>query len=743
MTRLYCVDPALTVTSINADNRLKLPASEVGQFAKALASAVLRGVTLPAGAEAAVGRLSAANAGAYGKWVHAVARDLKANRGRCLIMAGDRQPPWVHALAQLLNAALGNIGRTVRYLPHGRMMLQPLASLAGPTGREVKTLVIVGGNPLLNNPGDLQLGSVLTRIPTIVHHTLRPNETSALATWVVPAAHFLEAWGDWQASDGTLSIQQPLIAPLHDRAPSELEFLAHVVSASQQSGYALVRHTWQQRVGSAGFGKRWRKWLHDGVVQADEPQAATPSFGWGMLAAALQAQRPSGRSGYELNFACDNSVFDGRYANNAWLQECPDPITKLAWDNAACMNQRLAQSLGVKDGDLVSIGVDGRELKLAAFVTPGVADKVVLLHLGYGAKRGTIAKGVGFDVNVLRNSKSPLIGIGAAVTKAGGTYQLVSTQDYGSMIPTVASGVKVVDPKATKNKPRPIVREATLGRYRARPRFVDDVEMIKDKSLIKSLWETPQYPVPAGAARVQEWGMSIDLSTCTGCSVCVVACQAENSVATVGKERVANGRELHWIRVDRYFVGSPEDPRVVTQPMPCQQCETAPCEQVCPVTATARSEGGLNDMVYNRCIGTRYCSNNCPFKVRRFNYFNFTKENDAQTPLMEMQRNPDVTVRFRGVMEKCTYCVQRIQEGKIAAKRDRTDGLAPDGSITPACAQACPSNAIVFGDVSDPGSAVAKAKEHNNRTYALFAELNIRPRTTYLARIRNPNSALV
>jgi Fe-S-cluster-containing dehydrogenase component len=478
----------------------------------------------------------------------------------------------------------------------------------------------------------------------------------------------------------------------------------------------------------------------------------TPTFEWSALAPALSAAPPES-AGLEVDFFLDPSVLDGRYANNGWLQELPDPMNKLTWDNAACMSASTAKSLGVANEDVLEVTVGGKKLEIPAWVTPGIADQVVAIALGYGRHgAGHVADGAGFDAYPLRTIAAPWFAGGATVTKTGRTYRLATTQDHGDL--QEKANILGVIPWQGDGRDS-LVREGTMAEWSKEPQFVREMEVIEPEE-IKSLWTEPNE------RRSQQWGMTIDLSACTGCSACTVACQAENNIPIVGKERVLRGREMHWIRVDRYYRGDGDEPSAIHQPVPCMQCENAPCEQVCPVAATSHSPDGLNDMAYNRCIGTRYCSNNCPYKVRRFNFFNYTLENDDRFrpadisgkrsipnqvagrdepfSLIEMQRNPDVTVRFRGVMEKCTYCVQRISRARIDAKV-HADGIIPDGGVTPACAQACPTQAITFGDINDPASAVSKAKAQS-RNYTMLAELNVKPRTSYLARLRNPNPAL-
>jgi Fe-S-cluster-containing dehydrogenase component/anaerobic selenocysteine-containing dehydrogenase len=751
LNRLYVVEPSLTTTGAAADNRLALRSSEVGELLEALAVQLLAGEPQLSSAEErkppkarqalaafkareapkvqALRRAMRGDAAAhYGKWIPVLAAELRRNAGRSLIVVGERQPPLVHALALLLNESLDNIGYTLSLVED--TLAAPAETIdelaAAIRAREVRTLVVLGGNPAYDTPADLGFDRLLAQVPERIHLSSHVDETSRLCTWQLPRSHFLEAWGDLRATDGTCSIVQPLIAPLFDSA-SELELLARLLG-SRASGYDLVRATWSARstpaslpttsasaaaVASGELERQWRRWLHEGVVIDSAPLPIKPKLEWEAVVRAWP-RRPTAQASspesLELVFNRDPSVLDGRYANNPWLQELPDPVTKLTWDNAACLSPRTAETLGVVSSELVEISCRGRTLRAAALVVPGTVDNNVMLALGYGRRAaGRVGTGVGFDAHRLRGASSAGFERGAQLKRSGGRHAQAITQEHASM------------------EGRPIVREGTIAQFHADPGFA--AKMVGGPPL-RSLWTEDER---AG----QQWGMSIDLNTCIGCSACVVACQAENNIPTVGKQRIIERRMMHWMRVDRYFVGPREAPLVAFQPVACQHCENAPCEEVCPVAATAHSPEGLNDMAYNRCIGTRYCANNCPYKVRRFNFFQYNKGLD---PLARMQKNPDVTMRFRGVMEKCTYCVQRIQEAKIKVHREQRDAV-PDGAIVPACAQTCPSQAIVFGDINDPESAVSKRKQHPG-DYALLGQLNVKPRTTYKVKLRNPNPEL-
>ncbi|MBK8480418.1 MAG: Fe-S-cluster-containing hydrogenase [Proteobacteria bacterium] len=760
MNRLYVVEPAFTVTGMNADNRLRLAASQVGGFLADLVAKLAPSLPAPAGAEQLLARLRArAPSAAHQRWIGALAEDLLAHRGRALIIVGEGQPPLVHALGQLTNALLGSVGQTVSYYPDLAADCEGIEALAAALRAEtVSSLVIVGGNPVYDAPADLEFGTLLRRVPSTIYLCPTANETAALARWVVPQSHFLEAWGDLRAADGTISVQQPLIAPLF-ASLSPIELVARLIASKLHDGYTLLRRPATAAYAGllpagadeASHERRWRALVHDGQRPA-ELAALSPTYEWQALATQLAgrpAARPTleGSSGsadrdartarpqdaldrpaptdqrLELVFQLDATLYDGRFAGNAWLQELPDPVTKLTWDNAALIGAATARRLGLKSEELIELEHDGRRLQAAVWITPGVAESCVALALGYGRQHsGPVADGRGFNANALRTVDASRFAQGVRLRHLRGHYALACTQDHGTLIEPLTG------------QRRPIVQEATLAQYQRDPDFARAAQLLPDAEVKTLLWEPPN-PTTG-----RQWGMTIDLSSCIGCNACTIACQSENTIPVVGKERVLNGREMHWIRLDRYFSGESDDALPVTQPMACQHCETAPCESVCPVGATAHSPEGLNDMAYNRCIGTRYCANNCPYKVRRFNFFNYQAEHDRQNALLAMQRNPDVTVRFRGVMEKCTYCVQRINGARLAAKAAGSDTIA-DGTVVPACQQVCPTEAIVFGDLNDPRSRVAQLKQRD-RNYAVLGDMNLKPRTTYLARVRNPNPKL-
>jgi len=730
MNRLYAVEAVYSQTGALADHRLRLDSRQIAPFVAALAARL--------GAAGADG-VPAGVPGVDPRWFDALARDLLANRGKSLIVAGERQPPAVHAAVCALNTHLGNTGRTVTYHETTDAALPSVGSLASLVsamkGGAVQTLVVLGGNPVFDAPADLEFSAAMAKVPHTIAlgHTL--DETSLKAEWHIPLAHYLESWGDARAAGGTLSVIQPLILPLFG-GRSIVEVLGLMAAGEDRPGYDIVRETWTTILGEADFETKWNRVLHDGVLAGSELAAVVPGPTTNPFADLTRPDGPAPSSGeLELVFLPSPWLHDGRFANDGWLQELPDPLTKLTWDNPALVSPKTAETLGVANEDLVRLEHAGRSLELPVWVLPGMADGVVALTLGYGrAHAGRIGSGVGFNTFAVRTSAAPGFGGVARLTALGRRYALSATQEHGSM------------------EGRPLVRESSLAELEsasaAHHAAEDGGHGEGDAHAPKGGTATPLGVFPGEAHHFSlwkehtydqghQWGMTIDLNSCIGCNACVVACQSENNIPVVGKAQVAKGREMHWIRVDRYFSGDPSgSPEVVFQPVPCMHCEDAPCEQVCPVAATVHDGEGLNVMVYNRCIGTRYCSNNCPYKVRRFNFFNFTRS----TPeILQLAMNPDVTVRARGVMEKCTYCTQRINRTKIDARLAGRE--VRDGDVKTACQQACPASAIEFGDVRDASSRVAKAKA-DPRNYALLDELNTKPRTTYLAKVRNPNPDL-
>ena len=718
MNRLYAIESMPTSTGARADHRLPMKPSAIEHAAREIAA----GVGVPGGSGAAQ-----ASSPADAAWIAAVAKDLRAHRGRSLVIAGDGQPTSVHALAHAMNQALGNAGRTVVYTQAAEAepvnQLESIRDLvADMNAGKVDLLVIVGGNPVYTAPVDLEFADALNKVLLRAHLSLYGDETSALCQWQIPEAHFLEAWSDARAFDGTVSIVQPLIAPLYG-GKSAHEVLAALSERPERSGHDIVREFWKVEKNE----NEWRRWLHDGVMPdtAFAPKAVTVGRSTSEAAIRTPQSAPT-PAGLEISFRNDPSVLDGRFANNGWLQELPKPITRLTWDNAVITSPKTADLLkasqrpsfqGGEHGqiitDLVELKFKGRSVRGALFAVAGHPDDCVTVHLGYGRSRGgRTAAGAGFNANAIRTADALSFGAGVEIAKTGDTFSLACTQYHHLM------------------DGRGLVRAVTRDDYLRDPKSVHEGPGMEPPPP-KTLTMYPEVKYDG-----YKWGMAIDVNSCIGCNACVVGCQAENNIPVVGKDQVLRGREMHWLRVDTYYRGSEKNPETYFQPVPCMQCENAPCEVVCPVGATVHSHEGLNDMVYNRCVGTRYCSDNCPYKVRRFNFLLYQ---DFETPALKLGRNPDVTVRSRGVMEKCTYCVQRINAAKIDSEKG--DRAVRDGEIKTACEQACPADAIVFGNLNDPHSRVAKL-QGEVRNYALLAELNTRPRTTYLAAVRNVNPEL-
>ena len=690
MKRLYVAESAMSLTGANADHRWALPSRQIPALVATLGAAL--------GVAAAAGSSGSLPAEITDDLAVLVA-DLQAAGSRAAVLVGRNQPASVHAAVYAINYALGAVGVTVRLQSRQDLLSSPeseLADLVGAIGRgEVQALLIFGGNPAFNAPAELDITTALAQVPFSAHLSNHLDETSRLVTWHLPASHYLEAWSDVRNLDGGAGVCQPLIAPLFDTR-STIELLGLVTGEAAANGYEEVRETWTAILPADNFEAAWNQVLHDGLLPSTEtPAAAIAPTG------AAPAISGGSESGMELVVRPSASLFDGRFANNSWLQELPDPISKLVWDNALHISPADAAALGVTSGNLLAISTDQGSIEAPAWVSPGQAVGSVSISLGYGrTAAGVVGTNIGFN-------PYPLGGSVGAVTLAatGGRHQLVQTQEHWAM------------------EGRSIVREATLAEFQADPDFATR----PDEFTVDPLWAEHDY------TQGYQWGMTIDLSACTGCSACVIACQSENNIPVVGKTEVDRGREMHWLRIDRYYSGDLANPGVVFQPVPCMHCENAPCEQVCPVAATVHDREGINSMVYNRCIGTRYCSNNCPYKVRRFNFFNFTKD----TPeTMKLAHNPNVTVRSRGVMEKCSYCLQRISEARIHAKSESRQ--IADGEIKTACQQTCPADAIVFGNINDPASRVSRLKA-TNRNYQLLAELYNKPRTSYLAGLTNPN----
>jgi MoCo/4Fe-4S cofactor protein with predicted Tat translocation signal len=798
MNRLYVVESRFSLTGAMADHRLRCPASQIAAITHALAAKILAGTNDSALGSAMGGVQGAAAAGGDTfdeQWITGLANDLLAKPGASLVLAGPSQPVAVQLLAYAINAALKNLGQTlvVRQTPRNPRTIDISQLAADINDGRIKHLFIFGGDPVYNAPRGLledkqknlplDWAELQKRVPEIVRLGYHEDATSLLSQWHVPAAHYLESWGDALTPAGDYLSMQPMILPIFGGL-SEIELLNALLGGPKTEGPELVQETFRSTNPPGDFQTAWSRFLHDGFAANVQPRDQSASFkanAGGQQNSWTLPPAPTPDSP-EIVLTASYSMDDGRYANNGWLKELPDPITKLTWDNAALISPAYARKLGVLTGDLVQITINEksaggqplkRELVIAALVSPGHADNSVSIPLGYGRKmpefdglpyaggalkeRPGIAEQSGFNGYFLRTAANPYFVTAGAkgaesvqVTKVGRKYPFSITQEQFSI------------------EGRGLVREATLEGYRANSEFAKKIP--GEEELPHPPPSIYTHP-PLKAA--QQWGMSIDLNVCTGCSACVIACQAENNVPIVGKLQVSHGRIMHWLRIDRYYASRkpynqdrgewPENPEIVHQPMPCQHCENAPCETVCPVNATVHSEDGLNVMAYNRCIGTRFCSNNCPYKVRRFNYFDYNQRpvgkrkiagalnvyEEYFAPLttkgapdtMKMQKNPNVTVRMRGVMEKCTFCVQRIEEAKIAALARAgasPDTRIPRDSFTTACAQACPTEAIVFGDIKDPESRVSKMKQQD-RNYRILDYLNVVPRVSYLARIRNPN----
>jgi MoCo/4Fe-4S cofactor protein with predicted Tat translocation signal len=713
MNRLYVIESTPTTTGAKADHRLVLRGTDVGSFATLLAAQL---------------RVSSAANPGFGeedtRYITALVKDLQQYQGSSVVMVGDHQSPATHAIAHVINARLGNAGETVFYTDsvdaNPINQTESIKELAADMqAGKVDLLIILGGNPAYEAPADLNFADLLKsdKVPLRVHYGLFQNETAELCHWHINGTHELESWCDARAFDGTVSIIQPLIAPLYG-GKSALEFVALLSGQADTSGYDLVRAYWQKQHTGADFEQFWRKSLHDGWI---EGTTFTPK----MLTARASTASPSEKgvlvNAIELNFRRDPTIHDGQFSNNGWLQELPKPMSKLVWDNAVLIGPKMAEQLGIKTEDVVELELNGRKITGPVWIQAGHPHNSVTVTLGYGRTRaGRVGTAQGFNAYELRTSDALWTATGVQIRKTGETYKLSSTQGMQSM-------------ETPDGATRPLVREATLEEYRKEPNFAKEEEPAPGLTLYQP------YPYDK---EDYAWGMAIDLNACVGCNNCMLACQSENNIAVVGKEQCVIGRHMHWIRIDTYYQGDRDNPKAFFQPVPCMQCENAPCEVVCPVGATNHSAEGLNDMVYNRCVGTRYCSNNCPYKVRRFNFLLFQ---DWETPQYKMMRNPNVSVRSRGVMEKCTYCVQRINQHRIDAEtasvREGKEIKISDGELQTACQQSCPAGAIVFGNINDPNSKVSKLKAQS-RNYSLLGELNTRPRTTYLAEVRNPNPEL-
>ena len=746
VSRLWVAEATHTITGSNAEHRLRMSSAGV--------TATLFALTAKLDIANKSLRPSMANFTAKlfepgsDKWLTSLAADLEGAQGRAAVIVGPRQPVLAQALAFLINQHLGAVGAgkavdfrdpvagTDRGTDTGDLAALANAMRAG----TVDTLVCLGTNPVYDAPADLGFAEAHAKVAHTIHCGMWVDETAIASEWHLPLTHELEQWGDVVAHDGTASIVQPLIAPLHHDTRSPIEILT-TLSDEDREAYETVRDTWRERApSSAAFEAYWRKSLHDGVVAGDPYLSVVVEVSLPAIIAALgtfELPTEPATDALEVSFRPCPKLWDGRYSNNAWQQEVPSPIERMTWDNAVLISRPTAVALSVKNCDLVKVTLDGRSVEGAIWIQPGHADDCITLSFGYGRRMDAhceVAAGPGFDVFPLRTTTAPWTAHGARIEKTGRYYPIAVTQEHGTM------------------EHRELVRETTLAEFtQTEWNAVDQGPLAKaariageeEKDRLKSLWTERDY------SQGYRWGMVIDLNSCTGCGACVTACVAENNIPMVGKDQVATNREMFWNRIDRYFEGvdtkvglltiqePTDDPKVVYQMVPCMQCENAPCESVCPVGATLHSPEGLNQMTYNRCIGTRYCSNNCPYKVRRFNWFNFNKNH---APERKMQFNPDVTVRARGVMEKCTYCTQRINAGKFQAKLENRK-LRDLVDIRTACQQVCPAEAITFGDLNDQDSR-ATALASSPLNYAMLSELNVKPRTTYLAKIRNPKTEM-
>jgi molybdopterin-containing oxidoreductase family iron-sulfur binding subunit len=698
MNRLYAVDSTASNTGFIADHRITVRPSKVEAVARAIAAKL--------GVPGATPNADAVDT----KWVDAVAEDLEKNKGAGLVVCGDHQPPAVHAICHAINAHLGNAGTTVTYVqppdlgsvPHGQSIAELVTDMNAGT---VSVLLTLGGNPVYDAPADLKYADALKKVNFTAHLSTHVNETSLVSTWHLPSSHYLEYWSDARTFDGQATICQPLILPLYDtRSPHEL---ISSITNDPVDGYDIVKGYWKALKGGDKFEKDFQVYIQKGVIADTESPAVTPVL---TAEAATATTMREAIGDYEVLFQADTALWDGRWANNGWLMEAPRPLSKIVWSNSAWVSPKTAADLKVGQGGLIEIEYNGAKVQVSAYVMPGHPDGCVAIQLGYGRKAaGEVGNDHGVDVYPIRTNADPWIVTKASVKGTEGFENLVTTQTHHSM------------------EGRDIARLTTLE------------ELAKvgehEHESHPTIFPAPEHKKYDG----YKWGMSIDLTSCIGCNACVIACQAENNTPVVMKDQVRKGREMHWLRIDRYNTGEDlNNPQVLFQPVMCQHCEAAPCEPVCPVAATVHSQEGLNQMVYNRCVGTRYCSNNCPYKVRRFNFFNYANEHTI--PVKKLLVNPDVSVRGRGVMEKCSYCVQRINAARIEAKKEGRE--IADGEVQTACQASCPTQAITFGNIADHNSHVSKEKHEPQNYEILNGELNTYPRTTYLSKVTNQNEAL-
>jgi MoCo/4Fe-4S cofactor protein with predicted Tat translocation signal len=730
MSRLYVIESGLTVTGSSADNRLPVAPSQIEGVVRALAHEL--------GLE-----VSESDAGSSKHFVEALAADLKKNLGAAVVIAGEHLSPMTQALVHSINGMLKASDSTVTYHEPVEVVAgyqtESLKALADDLNAgKVDLLVLLGGNPVYYAPADLKLPAAIEKARFVVHLGLYADETAFVSHWHIPEAHFLEGWSDVRAFDGTASIVQPLIEPLY-KGKSIHEMTSALLGRSAKKGYEIVKDNWAQKLGEGDAEANWRKALHDGFIAGTAGKSKAVKARNDVL--SLKKIAVEGK-GLELVFAPDYSTYDGRFANNGWLQETPRSTTKIVWDNALLVGPATAEKNGLNDSDVVEITTKSASLKAAVFRVPGIAENTAVLNLGYGrTKGGRVQEGSGFNACSIRSSSSPWFDF-ATVAKTGDHYEIVTTQHQHEL--PLDSEPQETSLKEFAEKPEYVQRKhnrgATLDAFKKNEHFAKKTEEAEydENGNVISIY--PDFDYSKG----NQWGMVFNLSACIGCNACMIACVAENNIAVVGKDQSRRQRSMHWIRVDRYFSGDKNAPNISFQPVPCQHCENAPCEAVCPVAATTHSRDGINQMVYNRCVGTRYCSNNCPYKVRRFNFYKFS---DHETPSFKLMRNPNVTVRARGVMEKCTYCIQRIAAARIEGKKKSiTDAARAEHNVLPgevvtACQQACPTKAITFGDINNEKDPVF-ALRNNPLNFAMIAELATRPRTTYLARVRNPNPEL-
>ncbi|MGO9336063.1 MAG: TAT-variant-translocated molybdopterin oxidoreductase [Terracidiphilus sp.] len=727
MNRLYAIESTPTTTGLKAEHRLGLRASEIPAFAAELAKAV--------GA-------SPGAAPAYEwtdeqkKFLAALVKDLKANAGKSAVIPGLYQDPTLESLAFHINTALGNVGKTVfpgpapLDLPAGGQIPDLKSLVADLNAGKVDWLVILNANPIYSAPADLEFAAAFDKANIVAHLGPRLDETGLISHWHIPAAHYLESWSDARSYDGTVSVVQPLIDPLYG-GKSAHDVLQTLLNEPQLSAYEAVRETWKPTI-KGDFETGWRKALHAGWIE--ETVSGIAESGQISNLTDIKVPAPAAKDAIEIIFRPDPNVYDGRWSNVGWLQELPKPVTNLSWDNAALVSGATLTAKGLTEDDIIELTVNGRKVKAPVIVVPGHPDNSVTVHLGYGRQAaGRVGSGAGFNAYLIRTSDAPFYTTGT-LAKVEGTWGLAITkshfQDHRSaQFSGRGNGNNSLEADEAIYE-RGIIRYATMDEYKSNPGFANEGETRSKTEMDTSMF--PNWPYNEANA----WGMSIDMNSCTGCNACIVSCYAENNIAVVGKQQVRIGRNMQWLRIDTYFEGDLAAPRAHFQPMACQHCENAPCEQVCPVGATVHTPEGLNAMVYNRCVGTRYCSNNCPYKVRRYNFLLFS---DYETESFKLARNPDVSVRSRGVMEKCSYCVQRISAAKIEADKDNRN--IADGEIVTACQQACPAAAITFGNINDKGSRVSKLKA-DERSYQVLADQNTRPRTTYVAAVLNLNQEL-